>query len=94
MSQVKWGKEMVDFMRATFDTQMASMATLQNQWEKIFKTTFERNLVAQEEARGMLNEWLAMAKKNREDYKKMMEENITSLNSILKSSTEAPEKGK
>ena len=84
MNQVKWTKEMVDFMRATFDTQMATMATLQNQWEKIFKTTFERNLSAQAEGREMLNEWLAVAKKNREDYKKLTEENLASLGNILK----------
>jgi len=92
MNQVKWGKEMVDFMRSTFDTQMATMATLQNQWEKIFKTTFERTLTSQEEGREMLNEWLAVTKKNREDYKKMMEESITNLGTMLKSAE--PEKGK
>jgi polyhydroxyalkanoate synthesis regulator phasin len=92
MSQVKWGKEMVDFMRATFDTQMATMATLQNQWEKIFKTTFERQVTSQEEGREMLNEWLAMAKKNREDYRKMMDDSLNNLSGMLK--TVEPEKGK
>ena len=87
MTQNKWADELVGFMQSSVETTMSTMGTLQDQGEKILNTLLDQGVVAQQEGRKVLNEWIAMAKKGRDDYKKLMTENMGKVNDFFKVAT-------
>jgi polyhydroxyalkanoate synthesis regulator phasin len=89
----QWTDELVGFMQSSFDTTMKTLGTMQDQGEKILNAMLDQGVVAQREGRKVLNEWISMAKKGREDYSKMMRDNLEKFSDFLRPER-SPEKGK
>lgn len=86
MSQNKWVDELVGFMQSSFETTISTLGTLQDQGEKILNTLLDQGVVAQQEGRKVLTDWISMAKKGREDYKKLMSENMNKVSDFFSAS--------
>jgi len=93
MKQDQWTDELVGFMRSSFETTMNTMGTLQDQGEKILSALLDQGVVTQQEGRKVLDEWISMAKKGREDYSKLMRDNLDKFSDFFKTAGPS-EKGK
>jgi polyhydroxyalkanoate synthesis regulator phasin len=93
MTRENWADEFVDFMQSTLENTMQTIFTLQDQGEKMINTLIDQGIVAHQEGRKVVNEWLSMARKSREDYARMMRENMDKIEDFLVAGL-ASEKGK
>jgi polyhydroxyalkanoate synthesis regulator phasin len=83
MAQVNWADEFVDFMQSTFETTMNTLGNLQDQGEKMIYTLMDQGVVAHQEGRKVLSEWFSMARKGREEYARMMRENMDKIEDFI-----------
>lgn len=72
---------------------MQTIFTLQDQGEKMINTLIDQGVVAQQEGRKVASEWLSMARKGREEYARMIRENMDKIGDFLVAGP-ASEKGK
>ena len=69
-------KQMIEFNKATFDNTFNAMVMLQEQTEKMVNTFLEQATWLPEEGKKVINEWVKAYKKEREDFKKAVDENF------------------
>jgi polyhydroxyalkanoate synthesis regulator phasin len=93
MKPEQWTDDLVGYMQSSFETTMNTLGILQNQGEKILNALLDQGVVAQQEGRKVLSEWMSMARKGREDYSKMMRDNLGKFTDFFKTAGSA-EKGK
>lgn len=93
MKQDQWTDELVGYMQSSLETTIRTLGTLQDQGEKILNALLDQGVVAQQEGRKVLDEWMSMARKGREDYSKMMKDNLDKFSDFLKPAGPS-EKGK
>ena len=83
MDQSKWADQTMDFMKNSFETSMGMFVSIQEQWLRMMNSLLDQNLSAQQEARKSFENWLAMARKGQEEYKKMMMDNLEKVREII-----------
>jgi len=76
--------EMVKFLRASWETYLKLMETVQGQTEKVLEMMIEQSDLLRGEGKQMIKQWTEMMKLTQTQYKKMMEDNISKLETIFK----------
>jgi len=85
MEPLKLAKQMIDFNKATFDNSFSTMVLLQEQMEKTVSVFLEKATWLPEEGRKIVDEWVATYKKAREDFKKVVDESYSKVDSYFAS---------
>lgn len=67
-------KQMVQFYKTTFDNSFNTMMMLQEQAEKLMKTFVTQAPGMSDDAKKVLDQWMGVYKKGRDDFKKAMDE--------------------
>jgi polyhydroxyalkanoate synthesis regulator phasin len=67
-------KQMIDLHKTSFGNFFSTMVTLQDQAEKMMKTFVDRNPGITEEGKKVMEQLNSMYKKNRDDFKKAVDE--------------------
>ena len=76
MDQKQLFKQMFDFNKTAFDNTFSAIVMLQEQAERMTYTMLEQATWLPEEGRKVINDWVDMYKKSRENFKKMMDESF------------------
>jgi hypothetical protein len=76
-------KQMVDFNRSAFDNGFNAMVMVQDQAEDMLHKFMERSPWLPKEGEKLLNDWITMCKRGRDDYKKIVEENFNRAESFF-----------
>ncbi len=72
--QKDMAKQVIAFYKTTFDNSFNTMIMLQEQAEKFIKTFVSQAPGMNDEGRKVLDQWMGVYKKGRDDYKKAMDE--------------------
>jgi len=67
-------KQMITFYKTTFDNSFNTMVMLQDQAEKLMKTFVAQAPGMSDDGKKVLDQWMGVYKKGREDFKKAMDE--------------------
>jgi len=78
-------KQMLDFQKTTLDNLYNAMILVQEQGEKMTNTLLEQVSWLPEENKRLMDQWLDMAKKGRDDLKSAMDENFNKVSDLLAS---------
>jgi len=84
MEQKQMLKQMVDFNKATMDNAYSAMCLMQEQAEKMGKTTLDQATWLPEEGKKVLNDLSAAYKKGREDFKKGVDDAFKKVEAYFK----------
>lgn len=76
-------KQMVDFNKAAFENSFNTMIMLQEQMERMAKVYTDQATGISAETKNAVNEWTKLYKKGLADFKNMMDENFTKVESFL-----------
>jgi polyhydroxyalkanoate synthesis regulator phasin len=76
-------KEMLRMVKASWETYFQMLDTMQEQSEKMMELMVSQGEALQSESKNALKQWLDNAKKTQEEYKKVMEENLSKLEGYL-----------
>jgi aminoglycoside/choline kinase family phosphotransferase len=76
-------KQMIDFQKATFGNAYNSVSLLQDQAERMAYLALEKMPWFPEEGKKVLDEWVVMYKKGREEFKVTAIQNYASVKSLL-----------
>lgn len=76
-------KQMVDFNKAAFDNSFNTMVMLQDQMERMAKVYTDQATGISAETKNAVDEWTKLYKKGLADFKAMMDENFTKVESFL-----------
>ncbi len=87
MEANKFGKQMIEFQKATFNNIYNTLSMLQDQSEKMINTFLEQNPMMPKQNKDAFNEWLKVCKKARDDYKKTIDESFKNLESYFSESS-------
>ncbi len=79
MEQFKLAKQMLDFNKATFDSVFNASIGIQEQHEKMVKTSLEQVTWIPEQTSKFLTEWAASYRKEQDQWKKMVDEGFDTL---------------
>ena len=77
METGKIAKQMFDFQKTTFDNSFNAMVAFQDQTEKMMNVFMEQAVWMPEDGKKAVNEWGAVYKKGRDDFKKNIDENFS-----------------
>lgn len=83
LDPLKVSGEMVRFLKASWETYLRIMETIQSQTEKIVEVMLTQSGTLQEEGKQMIKQWTEMMKEAQAQYKKIMEENLAKLESMV-----------
>jgi len=78
-------KQMLDFQKTTFDNIFNAMVLVQEQGEKLTNALFEQASWLPEENKRLMDQWLTMSKKGRDDLKSAMDDNYKNVSDLLAS---------
>jgi polyhydroxyalkanoate synthesis regulator phasin len=67
-------KQMIQFYKTTFDNSFNTMLMLQEQAEKLLKTFVTQAPGMNDDTKKVLDQWMGVYKKGRDDFKKAMDE--------------------
>jgi hypothetical protein len=67
-------KQVIQFYKTTFNNSYSTMTMLQDQAEKLLKTFVEQSPGMNDEGKKVLEQWVGVYKKGRDDFKKAMDE--------------------
>lgn len=76
-------KQMIQFYKTTFDNSFNTMVMLQEQAEKLVKTFVSQAPGMGDEGKKVLDQWMGVYKKGREDFKKAMDEGYTKVDEFF-----------
>jgi len=79
----KISEEMVKFLRTSWETYLKILETVQSQTEKALELILTQSDALREEGKQLIKSWLDLMKQSQEQYKKMMEENLSKLEEIM-----------
>ena len=77
-------EEMVKFLRNCWDTQLKTIETVEGQADKLMQMFFEQSDAVRSEGKQLFKQWTEMVKQSQTQYKKMMEENLSKMESMIK----------
>jgi len=84
MDQKKILKGMIDFNNAAFNNSFNTMATMQEQMEKVTKTLMTQATWLPEEGRKALMDWIGAYKEGRERFKASVDESFKAVEAFFK----------
>lgn len=87
MEPLQIAKQMIEFNKSSFDNTFTTMVLVQEQTEKMVNSFLAQANWLPEEARKILDEWLASYKKGREDFKKTMDESFQKVEAYFANAT-------
>ena len=67
-------KQVIQFYKTTFENSFSTMVMLQDQAEKLLKTFVDQAPGMGDEGKKVLDQWIGVYKKGRDDFKKAMDE--------------------
>ena len=73
MNSTQIAKQMLDFQKTTFDNFFNAAVMVQEQGEKMTNAVFEQASWLPEENKRLMDQWLTMAKKGRDDFKSALD---------------------
>lgn len=76
-------KQMIGFQKTTFDNIYNSMVMLQDHTEKLANTLFEQASWIPEESSRVVNQWIEIFKKGRNDLKVAMDDIFCKMDELL-----------
>ena len=85
MYSAQISKQILDFQKTTLDNLFNAMVLVQEQGEKMTHTLFEQISWLPEENKRLLDQWLAMTKKGRDDFKSALDDNYNNLSDLMAS---------
>ena len=85
MKSNQYAKQMLDFQKTAFDNFFNAVVLVQEQGEKISQALFEQATWLPEENKRLVDQWLGMAKKGRDDFKVAVDDNFKSVSELLAS---------
>jgi polyhydroxyalkanoate synthesis regulator phasin len=85
MDQKDLYKEMMRYMRYMYDLSMKSMQMMFDHADKVLEFIISQGGTQHEESRKYLSDWIGNAKKTRDDYIRMMNENFQKMENYFKS---------
>jgi len=74
MDQKQIVKQMMDVQRVSFDNGYNTITSLQDQGEKMLNAFLDQATWIPAEGKGMVNEWVNVCKKGRDDFKKAVDD--------------------
>lgn len=66
--------QVIKFYKTTFDNSFSTMVMLQDQAEKLVRTFVDQAPGMSDEGKKVLDQWVSVYKKGRDDFKKAMDE--------------------
>jgi polyhydroxyalkanoate synthesis regulator phasin len=84
MDQKQLFKQMFDFNKTAFDNTFNAIVMLQEQAERMTHTMLEQATWLPEEGRKVINDWVDIYKKSRDNFKKMMDESFQKVDEYFK----------
>jgi hypothetical protein len=85
MDATQMTKQMIDLQKTTFDNFFNAMVLVQEQGEKMTQALFEQASWLPEESRRLVDQWLAMGKKGRDDLKSALDDNYDAVRDLYAS---------
>lgn len=85
MDQKQLIKQIIDFNKTSMDNTYNAMIMLQEQAERMGKSTLEQATWLPEEGKKVINDFTDAFKKGRDDFKKQVDEAYTKLEDYFKS---------
>lgn len=73
----------LDLQKAAFDNGYGAMTMAQDHGEKLVQTLFEQAAWFPEESKRLLDQWVDMAKKGRDDFKSAVDDHFNQLGSFF-----------
>lgn len=83
MDQKKLFKQMLDFNKSAFENSFNAMVMLQQQAERAANTILDQATWLPEEGRKAIQQWADSYKKGRDDFKKLIDENYSRVESYF-----------
>ena len=77
MDQKKLFKQMLDFNKSAFENSFNAMVMLQEQAERAANTILDQATWLPEDGRKAIKQWADSYKKGRDDFKKLIDENYS-----------------
>lgn len=79
MEPLKWANQMIEFNKTAFDNIFNASILLQEQQDKMVKTSLEQAAWIPEQATKVLTEWAARYRKEQDRWKKMVDEGFDTM---------------
>jgi hypothetical protein len=83
MDQKKLFKQMLDFNKSAFENSFNAMVMLQQQAERAANTILDQATWLPEDGRKAIQQWADSYKKGRDDFKKLIDENYSRVESYF-----------
>lgn len=76
-------KQIIDFQKSTFDNSFNAVVMLQDHAERMTKTVMDQATWLPEEGKKVMDEWVQMVKKGRDDFKELIDQNFDKMVDIF-----------
>ena len=84
MDQSIFTKQFVDFNKNTFNNMINAMELFQQQSERMTASLLEQAAWVPDDAKKAIKDWNNSVRKGREDFKKIVDENLSKVEDLLK----------
>ncbi len=78
------GKDVLSFMKSSFDTTFDNMVKIQDLNSKMFKDMIGKGKEVQEDGVKMVDDFVENAKKGRDEYRRLMEDGFQKIEDMFK----------
>ena len=83
MNSLWMTKQLIDFQETTFNNIYSAMVLMQEHTEKVANTLFEQVTWIPEESKRLMDQWIDMNKKGRDDLKIAVDENFNKVKDVF-----------
>jgi hypothetical protein len=87
MDQKKLFKQMLDFNKSVFENSFSAMVMLQDQAERAASTIIDQASWLPEDGRKAIQEWVDSYRKGQKDFKKLIDESYSRVESFFSETT-------
>ena len=74
-----FAKQIIDFQKTTFDNTFDAVVMLQDHAERMTQTVMEQANWLPEEGKKVVDQWVEMAKKGRDEFKELVDQNFDNM---------------
>lgn len=85
-------QQMIDFQKTAFENSYNAMIMFQSQTEKMAESMISQNSMIPAEGQKMINEWILVMKKGRDDFKKSVEDNFSKMEEFFSTAAKTTSK--
>ena len=82
-----FAKQIIDFQKTAFDNAFDAVVMLQDHAERVTQTAMDQVTWLPEEGRKVMDQWVTMAKKGRDDFKELVDQNFDNMAEYLEEPT-------